>query len=90
VSAIIATQELPYITAMAILGTSLSPKHMEKIQEYNKVIIALDPDAIGKTVEYRREIELWTGNKTVAMNLIDDIKYRMPEDLERLTELCGH
>ena len=33
VSAIIATQELPYITAMAILGTSLSPKHMEKIQE---------------------------------------------------------
>jgi len=90
VSAIIATQELPYITAMAILGTSLSPKHMEKIQEYNKVIIALDPDAIGKTVEYRREIELWTGNKTIAMNLIDDIKYRMPEDLERLKELCGH
>ena len=90
VSAIIATQELPYITAMAILGTSLSPKHMEKIQEYGKVIIALDPDAIGKTVEYRREIELWTGNKTIAMNLIDDIKYRMPEDLERLKELCGH
>jgi hypothetical protein len=24
------------------------------------------------------------------MNLIDDIKYRMPEDLERLKELCGH
>jgi len=90
VSAIIATQELPYITAMAILGTSLSPKHMEKIGEYDKIIIALDPDAIGKTVEYRREIELWTGNKTVAMNLIDDIKYRVPEDLERLKELCGH
>jgi hypothetical protein len=89
VSAIIATQELPYITAMAILGTSLSPKHMEKIQEYGKVIIALDPDAIGKTVEYRREIELWTGNKTTAMNLIDDIKYRMEEDLEKLKELCN-
>ena len=89
VSAIIATQELPYITAMAILGTSLSPKHMEKIQEYGKVIIALDPDAIGKTVEYRREIELWTGNKTTAMNLIDDIKYRMEEDLDKLKELCN-
>ena len=88
-SAIIATQELPYITAMAILGTSLSPKHMEKIQEYNKVIIALDPDAMGKTVEYRREIELWTGNKTVAMNLIDDIKYRMEEDIEKLKEYCN-
>ncbi len=88
-SAIIATQEVPYITAMAILGTSLSPKHMEKIQEYNKVIIALDPDAIGKTVEYRREIELWTGNKTTAMNLLDDIKYKMDEDIERLKELCN-
>ena len=55
---------------------------MEKIQEYNKVIIALDPDAIGKTVEYRREIELWTGNKTTAMNLVDDIKYKMDEDIE--------
>ena len=88
-SAIIATQELPYITAMAILGTSLSPKHMEKIQEYNRVIIALDPDAIGKTVEYRREIELWTGNKTTAMNLLDDIKYRMEEDIDKLKELCN-
>lgn len=88
-SAIIATQEVPYITAMAILGTSLSPKHMEKIQEYNKVIIALDPDAIGKTVEYRREIELWTGNKTTAMNLVDDIKYKMDEDIEKLKELCN-
>ena len=89
VSAIIATQELPYISAMAILGTSLTPKHMEKIGEYEKIIIALDPDALGKTVEYRREIELWTGNKTIAMNLIDDIKYRVPEDIEKLKELCN-
>ena len=89
VSAIVAFQEIPYITAMAILGTSLSPKHMEKIGEYDKVIIALDPDAIGKTVEYRREIELWTGRKTTAMNLIDDIKYREYEDMEKLKELVN-
>ena len=89
VSAIVAFQEIPYVTAMAILGTSLSPKHMEKIGEYDKIIIALDPDAIGKTVEYRREIELWTGNKTVAMNLIDDIKYREYEDMDKLKELVN-
>ena len=89
VSAIVAFQEIPYLTAMAILGTSLNPKHMEKIGEYDKVIIALDPDAIGKTVEYRREIELWTGRKTTAMNLQDDIKYKMEEDLEKLKELCN-
>lgn len=89
VSAVIAVQEMPYITAMAILGTSMNPKHFEKIGEYDKVIIALDPDAIGKTVEYRREIELWTGRKTTAMNLQDDIKYKMEEDIEKLKELCN-
>ena len=89
VSAVIAAQELPYITAMAILGTSMNPKHFEKIGEYDKVIIALDPDAIGKTVEYRREIELWTGNKTISMNLLDDIKYKMDEDIDKLKELCN-
>ena len=89
VSAVVAAQELPYITAMAILGTSMNPKHFEKIGEYDKVIIALDPDAIGKTVEYRREIELWTGRKTTAMNLIDDIKYREYEDMEKLKELVN-
>ena len=89
VSAVVAAQELPYITAMAILGTSMNPHHFEKIGEYDKVIIALDPDAIGKTVEYRREIELWTGRKTTAMNLIDDIKYREYEDMEKLKELVN-
>ena len=89
VSAVIAVQEMPYITSMAILGTSMNPKHFEKIGEYDKVIIALDPDAIGKTVEYRREIELWTGRKTTAMNLQDDIKYKMEEDLDKLKELCN-
>ena len=89
VSAVIAVQEMPYITAMAILGTTINPKQFEKIGEYDKVIIALDPDAIGKTVEYRREIELWTGRKTTAMNLQDDIKYKMEEDLEKLKELCN-
>ena len=89
VSAIVAAQEIPYITAMAILGTSMNPKHFEKIGEYDKTIIALDPDAVGKTVEYRREIELWTGRKTIAMNLIDDIKYREYEDIERLKELVN-
>ena len=89
VSAVIAVQEMPYITAMAILGTSMNPKHFEKIGEYEKVIIALDPDAIGKTVEYRREIELWTGRKTTAMNLQDDIKYKMEEDMDKLKELCN-
>ena len=89
ISAIVASQEFPQLTAMAILGTTMNPKHFAKLGEYDKIIIALDPDAVGKTIEYRREIELWTGVKVTAMNLSDDIKYRMQEDLDKLKELLS-
>lgn len=86
ISAIVAHQEFPNVTAMAILGTTMNHKHFAKIGEYDRAIIALDPDAVGKTIEYRREIQLWTGKTTVAVSLSDDIKYRMPEDMEKLHE----
>ena len=89
ISAIKVNKFLPDIVGMAILGTSLSPKHMEKIAEFDKIVIALDPDAMGKTIEYRREIELWTGIKTHAIYLHDDIKYGVPEDIDKLKELLS-
>jgi hypothetical protein len=89
ISAIVAYQELSNVTCMAILGTTMNHKHFEKIGEYNQSVIALDPDAVGKTIEYRREIELWTGKQATALSLSDDIKYRMSEDIEKLQEVCG-
>ena len=47
------TQEVPYIIAM--LSSQAKSKTHGENPEYNKVIIALDPDGIGKTVEYRRD-----------------------------------
>ena len=87
ISAIVAWQEFPDITAMAILGTQLTDKHMEKIQEYNRIIVALDPDEADKTIKYKQEIESWTGLPTVALRRDDDIKYRVENDLEKLKEL---
>lgn len=87
VSAIVAWQEFPDITSMAILGTQLTTNHLEKIREYDKVIIALDPDAAKKTIQYRREIEQWTGIPTKALSLFDDIKYRVDSDMEKLQEM---
>lgn len=89
ISAMVVRQQVPGVTGMAILGTSLTPKHIEKIMDYDEIVVALDPDAIGKTIEYRREIELWTGKKVIAMNLIDDIKYRQFQDMEKLKELLS-
>lgn len=88
VSAIVATQLVPNITALAILGTSLSKKHMEKVGTYRKAVVALDPDAMDKTLQFSRDIKLWTGIDTVAMKLADDIKYRVEEDTQQLKEVC--
>jgi hypothetical protein len=88
-SAMIAAQELPTVTAMAILGTSLTPQHMAKIAEYDRVVVALDPDAAHKTLLFKRDIALWTGADAVAFRLDDDIKYRLDDDIERLKELLS-
>lgn len=88
VSAIVVAQEFAHVTGMALLGTNLTSEHIAKAGEYNEVVVALDPDARDKTLKFKREIELWTGLRTVALSLHDDIKYRRAEDIEKLTEIC--
>jgi DNA primase len=88
VSAIVATQLVPNVTALAILGTSLSKKHMDKVGTYRKAVVALDPDAMDKTLQFSRDIRLWTGIETVAMKLFDDIKYKVSDDVKQLKEIC--
>jgi len=89
-SAIIAAQEIQDVTSMAILGTSLNAKHMEYIGAYSRVLVALDPDALNKTIQYRREIALWTGLPTIAICLEDDPKYRRTNDIETIKNKCLH
>ena len=89
VSAMVCQLEVPELSAMAILGTSLSKAHYEKIAEYDRVVVALDPDAAHKTLQYKREIEAWTGLPTIALRLDDDIKYRLDEDLQKLKEIAS-
>lgn len=88
ISAITVAKVCPIATGLAIMGTSLSTAHTERIRDFDKVIIALDPDASAKTLEYKREVEAWTGIKTIAMKLDDDIKYKLDSDMDRLEELC--
>ena len=88
-SAMIATQSVEGLSAMAILGTSLTDKHMAKLGEYNFIIVALDPDAAHKTLIYKKEIESWTGLDTIALRLDDDIKYRVSSDIEKLRVLTN-
>ena len=86
ISAITIAKLFPRTTGLAILGTSFGEAQMQHIQNYSKVIVALDPDAAHKTLRFRQEIEAWTGATTIALRLDDDIKYRVESDIEQLKE----
>jgi hypothetical protein len=60
---------------------------MKHLDGYYKVIVALDPDAAHKTLQYKREIESWTGLDTRALRLDDDLKYKVESDIMRLKEM---
>jgi len=87
ISATVAAKQFPGLTGLAILGTSFSVSHMQHLDNFYKVIVALDPDAAYKTLEYRREIEAFTGLETIALRLDDDIKYKVRSDIYKLEEI---
>lgn len=73
-------------TGFALLGTSLLTEHKQLLAKYAHVVVALDPDAMMKTLEYTRELKS-AGINARAFQLDDDIKYRLPDDIERLTKI---
>ena len=87
ISATVAAKLFPGLTGLAILGTSFNVSNMQHLDNFYKVIVALDPDAAYKTLEYKREIEAYTGLETIALRLYDDIKYKVEADLKKLEEI---
>lgn len=74
-------------TGVAILGTSLGPAHMEQLDGFRKVIVALDPDAYSKTIKFKHEVEAWLGVPTKALLVNDDIKYKQEADIDKLKRM---
>jgi len=76
------------ITGIAILGTSLNHVHKQTLSKYDTVLVALDPDASKKTLEYTIELRNYISNvKAVSLN--DDIKYKNKKDIETIEELLN-
>jgi len=71
-------------TGVSILGTNLTPNHIEALRKFKRVIVALDPDAAVKTIEYTKLLKS-NGINTLALKLLDDIKYRKEEDILFIT-----
>jgi hypothetical protein len=68
---------------VAILGTSLRESHKGYLTQFSTAVIALDPDALPKTMVMAKELRGHV-NDVRVLRLRDDLKYRNPEDMEKL------
>ena len=68
---------------VALLGTSLQDSHRRYLAQFSTAIIALDPDALTKSIQMAKELRGHV-NDVRIIKLEDDIKYRNPTDMEKL------
>ena len=71
---------------VALLGTSVSESHKRYLAQFSTAVIALDPDALPKTLQLAKELRGHVDNVRV-LRLTDDLKYRNPTDIENLTNI---
>ena len=71
---------------VAVLGTSLSESHKRYLSQFSTAVVALDPDALPKTLPFVRELKTHVPDVN-ALRLTDDFKYRNQQDLDSLTNI---
>jgi hypothetical protein len=71
---------------VAVLGTSLSEGHKRYLSQFSSAIIALDPDALPKTLAFAKELRGHV-NTVRVLRLTDDLKYRRDVDINNLREI---
>ena len=74
---------------VAILGTSLQESHKGYLAQFSTAVIALDPDALPKTLQMAKELRGHV-NDVRVLRLNDDIKYRNPTDMEKLNGIINN
>jgi len=80
---VVGTQER---VGVSLMGTSLSSDHMKYLSQYDTVIIALDPDAMPKSLAIAKDLRLHV-NTVKVLNLNDDLKYRNSDDVAALENM---
>ena len=71
---------------LAVLGTSLSDAHKKFLTQFSTAVIALDPDAVRKTLLMAKELRGHVDDVRV-LYLTDDLKYRNPTDMTNLADI---
>jgi hypothetical protein len=78
--------EIDVYVGVAVLGTSLSEAHKKYLSQFSTAIVALDPDALPKTMKFAKELRQHVDTVKV-LKLTDDLKYRKKEDITNLTNI---
>jgi len=87
-SAAVVAQEVHGASGVAIMGTSMTDgqKNFLHRQNFSGIIVALDPDALPKTLGMAKELHNVAENVKV-LKLKDDLKYRNLEDIKKLENM---
>ena len=68
---------------VALMGTSLQEAHKGFLAQFSTAVIALDPDALTKSFAMAKDLRSYVSD-TRILKLNNDLKYRNPEDMEKL------
>lgn len=71
---------------VALLGTTLLDEHKQYLTRFSAAIVALDPDALPKTLSIAKQLRGHIEDVRV-LRLEQDLKYRNPTDVEKLKQL---
>ena len=71
---------------VAVLGTTRSETHKKYLSQFSTVIVALDPDALPKTVAFSKELRGHVDNVKI-LRLTDDLKYSREIDIQNLKRM---
>jgi len=74
---------------VAILGTSLQESHKGYLAQFSTAVVALDPDALPKNLQFAKELRGHV-NDVRVLRIKDDLKYRNPTDMENLYGIINH
>ena len=67
-----------------MLGTNLLDTHKQILSQFSTVLVALDPDAITKASSMVKDIP-----NSKLLNLKNDLKYQVKDDIDMMIKLGG-
>ena len=64
--------------------------YLLNLDTFEIVVVALDPDAVGKTIQYTKELKSYCDPSEVyGLQIEDDLKYKRENDFDKLRRLIG-